>query len=182
MTIPRMLQALCDLDPRPLNDRDADSVPLGPDGFEGVTNNSLLCHDCLTKMVKTRLWVWWLRIKDEKSKIEEDKGNCWYGHECRFQVFKPDHAARYNHACRSTWDERKARKDAERAGRRAEADERERQHEEAEVDLGLFLESASRLVDHDDAMSGDASALPQSTSATTTAPSLGLLHFLGFRA
>ncbi|KZV96451.1 hypothetical protein EXIGLDRAFT_423803 [Exidia glandulosa HHB12029] len=42
MTIPRMLLALCDLDPRPLNDRDADSVPLGPDGFEGVTSNYTL--------------------------------------------------------------------------------------------------------------------------------------------
>ncbi|KZV93061.1 hypothetical protein EXIGLDRAFT_749320 [Exidia glandulosa HHB12029] len=161
MTIQRMMQAIFDLDPRPQSERDADSVPLGPDEFAGVTTKSLLCLECLSKLIKSRLWIWWLRVKDEKSKTEADKDNCWYGYVCRLQAFKPDHAARLNHACRSTWDVRKARKDEERARRRAVVDERERQHEEAEVDLGLFLETAS---------------------APTTAPYLGFLQFLGFRA
>ncbi|KZV93060.1 hypothetical protein EXIGLDRAFT_749319 [Exidia glandulosa HHB12029] len=171
MTVPRMMQALCDLDPRPQNARDADSVPLGPDEFAGVTSESLLCQACVYKFLKARLWIWWLRTKDEKSKTEFDKSNCWYGHACRLQAFKPVHAARYNHACRNTWDERKAWRDAERARRRAVAEERERQHEEAQVDLGLFLESASRAVDDD-----------ASASAPTIAPYLGFLQFLGFRA
>ncbi|KZV93058.1 hypothetical protein EXIGLDRAFT_55578 [Exidia glandulosa HHB12029] len=99
MTMPRMMQALCDLDPRPQNARDADSVPVGPDEFGGVTSKSLLCQECLAKMVMARLWVWWQREKDEKSKTELDKGNCWFGYECILQGFKADHASRLN-VCR----------------------------------------------------------------------------------
>ncbi|KZV95926.1 hypothetical protein EXIGLDRAFT_747893 [Exidia glandulosa HHB12029] len=110
LTVSRVLRALCKLPPHEQDILDVDSLPLEPDDFEGIKCTDLLCETCLGEMVTSRLWILWLKEKERAAPSEAEKGNCWFGIDCRLQSFKPDHASFYNHACRNTWPERKARK------------------------------------------------------------------------
>ncbi|KZV95932.1 hypothetical protein EXIGLDRAFT_734219 [Exidia glandulosa HHB12029] len=121
MTVTRVLRALCKLPPHAQDLVDVDSLPLKPDDFEGISCTDLLCATCLKAMVTNRLWILWLKEKERAAPSEAEKGNCWYGIECRLQSFKPDHASRYNHACRNTWPEREASKRADREAAAARA-------------------------------------------------------------
>ncbi|KZW01733.1 hypothetical protein EXIGLDRAFT_48352 [Exidia glandulosa HHB12029] len=107
MTVARMFQALCCLNPRAQSVRDADTVAPGPDEFHGLTRNSLLCHECLGRLVQARLWLFWWRVKEAHSEGEARKANCWFGYLCDQQFAY--HAANFNHVCRPTWEERMAR-------------------------------------------------------------------------
>ncbi|KZV78373.1 hypothetical protein EXIGLDRAFT_847600 [Exidia glandulosa HHB12029] len=96
MTVGRVLQELCDL-PVLIQDEEY-SLLLENDDFSGLTTNDLLCANCLQKMIKARLGLWWRYMKEKYAPQEHEKASCRYGFQCRLQPWKPRHAARCNHA------------------------------------------------------------------------------------
>ncbi|KZW01713.1 hypothetical protein EXIGLDRAFT_745010 [Exidia glandulosa HHB12029] len=96
MTVARVVQELCNL-PALICDEEYKAL-LDNDDFSGLTSNDLMCAECLDRMVKARLWIWWSYIKEKYASQEHDKERCRYGYECDLQPWKPDHASQCNHA------------------------------------------------------------------------------------
>ncbi|KZV88578.1 hypothetical protein EXIGLDRAFT_772548 [Exidia glandulosa HHB12029] len=170
MTLERVLHSLCDL-PAIVED-DKLQEYLKQDKFSGVTSKDLLCETCLDKMIHARLWVWWVTVKKQAAPEERGKNDCWFGSDCRLQTYKADHAYRYNHACLSTWPERKAMKIAARDERRMErrlaAAEKEMKMLGEEAVLPIGEEAVLPIADGVGSMSmdvDDASPVPMSAAA-----------------
>ncbi|KZV81798.1 hypothetical protein EXIGLDRAFT_779345, partial [Exidia glandulosa HHB12029] len=145
MTVGRVLQELCDL-PVLIQDEEY-SLLLENDDFSGLTTNDLLCANCLQKMIKARLGLWWRYMKEKYAPQEHEKASCRYGFQCRLQPWKPRHAARCNHARPNTSGPERRIRRAEKRNKDTELTDRE-------------------MLREDDGMSGEG----DETSAATTLP------------
>jgi hypothetical protein len=48
------------------------------DGYQTILPSSLLCRDCLAKLVHARLWIWWYSEKARGRVIGNTlQDNCW---------------------------------------------------------------------------------------------------------
>ncbi|KZV86010.1 hypothetical protein EXIGLDRAFT_725260 [Exidia glandulosa HHB12029] len=94
MTVARGLQELCNL-PSLIHDEKCKEL-LEHDDFSGLTSNDLLCAECLERMLKARLWLWWSYVKEKYALQEHEKESCGYGYECSRQLWNLDHASQCN--------------------------------------------------------------------------------------
>ncbi|KZW01698.1 hypothetical protein EXIGLDRAFT_47936 [Exidia glandulosa HHB12029] len=94
MTVARVFQEIFNL-PALIRDEKCKEL-LENDDFGGLTSNDLLCAECLDRMVKARLWLWWSYIKEKYAPQEHEKESCGYGYECRRQLWSLGHAFQCN--------------------------------------------------------------------------------------